>query len=187
MEKSIKISYGKLTATNFTELNDFQGELKELSDESYEKLKKEILETGFSFAPHAWKDPKKNKLFLLDGHQRIKTIRRLAKDGYKIPKIPVVIVDAKSLSEAKRKVLMGVSQFGHLTQQGLFDFINEAKLNVEDIVGSFDLPGIDLEAFKSSFFDDVASTDKTGSTEITEGEIASKLVHTCPKCSFKFS
>jgi hypothetical protein len=187
MEKTIRLAYGKLTPTSFTELHDFQGDLKELTKESYEKIKKEMVETGFAFAPHAWKDPKRRKLFLIDGHQRIKALRRLAKDGYKIPKIPTVIVEAKSHEEAKRRVLQGVSQYGHVTQQGLYDFTVGAKLDPKLLEVSFDIPGIDLSAFNLNFFGDKTTPNKEGAQEIHEDEIGSKLVHTCPKCNFTFS
>jgi len=187
LDKTIRIAIGKLTPTSFTELHDFQGNLKELSDEDYEKIKKEIVETGFSFAPHAWKDPKRRKLFLIDGHQRIKAVRRLVKDGYKVGKIPTVIVEAKSYDEAKRKVLQGVSQYGKVTQQGLFDFTVDAKIDPKLMEMSFAIPGIDLPAFNLAYFEESKLDEKEGSQEIAEGDIGSKLVHTCPKCNFQFS
>ena len=148
MEKNVRVAYGKLTATNFRELQDLQGELKDLPDENYEKLKTEILETGFSFAPHAWNSPKQKKIFLIDGHQRIKALRKLSKEGYKIPPIPVVMIEAKNFEEAKRKVLQGVSQYGVISNQGLKDFWKGMKLSLGTIETNFNLPNFDFEQFR---------------------------------------
>src|SRR5271167_320788 len=118
--KDIGIAYENAVPLPITDLNDFQGDLKELSEESFAKLSKEIMSTGFAFAPHAWKNPKDDKWYLVDGHQRIKTVRRLIKEsGFRMPNIPVIPVKAKSFAEAKRRVLQAASQFGTINLKGL--------------------------------------------------------------------
>jgi len=138
------------------ELNDFQGDLKTLSEEAFNSLSKEIVETGFGFAPHVWLNPADNKYYLIDGHQRIKTLKRLREDGYIVPQVPVVKVFAPTLEEAKKKVLQAISQYGKLTYDGLAKFSIDANLNFEDLSQRFDLPGIDLK----KFFNDFVHEDK---------------------------
>lgn len=132
-------------------LSEFQGNLKDLSNENYEKLKSIILKHKFSFVVHAW--AREGKLFILDGHQRVRVLLRLSSEGYEIPKIPVVLVQADSFKQAKEKLLAGTSQFGNLTQDGLYEFLNESQVTLEEL-DHFAFPEIDLAEFKMSFWED---------------------------------
>jgi ParB-like chromosome segregation protein Spo0J len=102
-------------------LKPLQGRLKKLSDVNYNKLKTEILETGFSEPISAWKD--KGTYRILNGHQRLATLRKLKDEGHTIPQIPISLVEAKDMDEAKRKVLALTSQYGEMTNEGLKEFI----------------------------------------------------------------
>lgn len=152
MEKTVSIRYKDLIELSYTQLHDFQGDLKELPEENYEKLKKEIATTGFAFAPHAWQNPSDQQWYLVDGHQRVKTVRRMNEEGWTIPHLKIVPVEASSYEEAKRRVLQGTSQYGHLTENGLKAFITDAKLSIEDVKVSFDFPTIDLPSFVAEHF-----------------------------------
>lgn len=152
MKKTIAIKYKAALDLGHTELHDFQGELKVLSDENYEKLKKEIISTGFAFAPHAWQNPSDQNWYLVDGHQRIATLKRLADEGWVIPSIPIVPVQAASYGEAKRRVLQGVSQYGQMTEGGLKAFLVDSKISIPDVKISFDFPTIDIPSFVSEHF-----------------------------------
>jgi hypothetical protein len=182
--RSIDIAYDNLESVSINALNDFQGDLKELSEKSYAKLSAEIATTGFAFAPHAWRNPKDSKWYLVDGHQRIKTVRRMMKEsGLRVNRIPVIPVRARSYEEAKRRVLQAASQYGEIIPQGMFDFMKGAKLGLEDMA-SFDFPTLDLDKFKM-FFE--KPPEKGNSNKEIEGGEFSKLVHTCPSCGHKFA
>lgn len=181
----IKCKFGSLVPVD--RLNDLQNNLKELSDENFEKLSAEITETGFAFAPHVWQDPKTKKLFLLDGHQRVKTVQRLVDQGWKIGALPVVMVEAKNLKEAGRRVMQGVAQYGEVTAQGLFDFSKRFDFKAPEIVKSFTIPGFDLKAWQINFFEKPSDKNADGSQEIDGEGLSGKLVHTCPRCKFTFS
>jgi len=170
------------------DINNLQGDLKELRPENEAKLTNEILETGFSFAPHVWHDKVQNKYFLIDGHQRILVLKKLIADGYICGDIPVVIVQAASAEEAKRRVLQSVSQYGVVTNQGLYNFVIDANIDIDSLVASFNIPEIDLPNWSESYFPSEILTDEAvepKDTEIEQGQF-SKLVHTCPKCGFSF-
>ena len=137
-------------------MHELQGDLKELSKENYARLKNEISETGFAFAPHVWSDG--SKWFLVDGHQRRRVLQKMREEGWRIPPIPVVPVEARDLKEAKRRVLQGTSQYGEMTEDGLYEFMNASGLALPDIE-AFRLPDIDTEHFKDNFFED-PPTDK---------------------------
>lgn len=146
----IKIACKTETYAQLDDLMDLQGELKTLSEENRMKLMTEIKTTGFAFAVHAWKD-KKGKLHIVDGHQRVAALKELNRLKYKIPKVPVVLVEAKSLHEAKRRVLQGVSQYGEVNSEGLFTFI-QGEFDIKDIATSFEMPNIDFPSFVQEHF-----------------------------------
>src|SRR3990172_1754392 len=110
MDKVIQVVCDSGTRVPIGELNDFQGDLKDLSEAAFGSLSMEIISTGFAFAPHVWKNPEDGKWYILDGHQRLKTVRRLIEQsGFNIDGIPVVPVQAASFKEAKRRVLQAAS------------------------------------------------------------------------------
>ena len=99
---------------------EFQGGLKELSKENEKKLRNSILKFGFIAPLFLWDDHGEWKL--LDGHQRIKTLLKMRKEGYDIPLLPVDYIEADSEEDAKRKLLHITSQYGEFTVDGFENF-----------------------------------------------------------------
>jgi hypothetical protein len=133
-------------------LLDFQGDLKVLSDESYAKFKSEILELGFSEPISIWVSPE-GKNYILNGHQRRKTLLKLQEEGYEIPLIPVSLIEADNIKQAKKKVLALTSQFGTMTQDGLINFCEMNELNIDDMMKEFRFPEIPMLKFQDNDFD----------------------------------
>jgi len=131
-------------------LNEFQGELKTLSTVNFEKLKKQIIDQGFSSPFLVWKND--GIYFLLDGHQRKRVVTKLKEAGYKVPDLPCVEIFAKTKLEAKKKLLSYVSQFGKVDKQGLYQYIIDAELGIEDMQ-EFEIPEVNMEEFKEEYFD----------------------------------
>lgn len=151
--KKIEIKCKGADSKPYNELLPFQGNLKDLSDENYQKLKKEILELGFSEPVSVWLND--NKYHLLNGHQRHRVIKRMVEvEGYNCEPIPINIVEAKDVKEAKKKVLALTSQYGEITPDGLYEFMNESDISIEEITSSFRFPEIDLDLFNTDFFVD---------------------------------
>lgn len=143
----------KCTGTELININDltnFQGKLKSLSDEAYGKLKASILDLGFSFPVFAWKY--RNKNFILDAHQRVHTLKKMREEGYFIPQLPVVWIEAKDRFEAAKKLLASTSQYGDVTPDGLHEFMTEFGLKMADLTELFKFPEIDFESFALTFF-----------------------------------
>lgn len=158
MSKFIRITCKGFAAIPYVELIPFQGQLKELAEEDYQKLKKEILTLGFSEPVSVWQDGGKN--YLLNGHQRHSTIKRMVEqEGYTIGPIPISGVEAGSIAEAKRKVLAFTSQYGKMTPQGLYDFSIDADISPEEIKNRFRFPEIDLDKWDLDFFKDELPSD----------------------------
>lgn len=160
-------------------LKEFQGNLKNHGNK--EKLKKQILEQGFSAPMFVWKND--GKYYLLDGHGRLGACKDLKQAGYKIPDLPCVEIFAKTKTEAKKKLLSYVSQFGKVEGEGLYKFILDAELQVEDLE-DFEIPEIDLDEFKAEFFDENTvdkvnrgdeNSEWVGMPEFEEGDSYIKL------------
>ena len=149
-KKTIKIAVRGAETVPYENLKPFQGNLKHIGKDEYERLRKGILELGFSFVPHVWKEGK--DIYLIDGHQRIFTVRQMAEiEGYKIPPIPVAVVEAKTFAEAKRKILAAASQYGMVSKEGLLEFAKENDIPLDEIVATFHFPEVDFAAFASDF------------------------------------
>lgn len=133
------------------ELEPFQGELKSLSKANYRKLRKQIETLGFSEPVAVWKNEGKN--FILNGHQRVRTLQAMAQDGVDVPKIPAVLVKAKDRAEAKRKVLALTSQYGEMSDQGLMEFMAEAGIEWPEVKDGFRFPEIDFKRMEADWFD----------------------------------
>jgi len=146
-------------------LHDFQKNLKKLSEEGYEKLKKQILDQGFSSPILIWKND--GKYYTLDGHQRCHTLKRMQAEGYKIPDVPCVEITAKTKLEAKKKLLGYVSQFGKLDAEGLHQYILEAELDVQEL-DDFDLPDFDVESFKEEFYGEGKEEDDSSEPDMSD-------------------
>lgn len=188
MDKFVRLVVGDGGSLDIDQINPFQGDLVEMSDEARSKLKTEILTTGFAFAPHVWLNPDDEKYYLLDGHQRISVLKDLRADGYDIPKIPINVVEGHSIKEAKRRILQARSQYGQMTAQGLYDFTVLNDISLQDLHASFDFPSIDMARFDSFFSKPAEDEEKKpaeGSREIGEDQF-SHLIHTCPECGHRF-
>lgn len=139
--KEIRITCQGQKYLPIDQLKTFQGNLKELHEDEYEKLKNSILKYGFSFPVFVWQD------FMLDGHQRIFTVNKLLAEGYTIGDIPVVEIEAENKVCAAEKLLLINSRYAKITDEGLYEFVNEMELDFESLVGDLDLPDFDMDNF----------------------------------------
>lgn len=105
-----------------------QGNLKDLTEKNYKKLKSTIERRGFSVPVYVWEDDKGIK-HLLDGHQRRQV---LTTEGWNEP-IPYLRVPAKDLQEAMARLLEITSQYATITQEGIDEFMATYELNEADV------------------------------------------------------
>lgn len=172
-EKKIQI---KCTGSHFVELKDltpFQGDLKTITDENLDKLKRSILKEGFCTPIYIWKSNKKN--YIIDAHQREKALNSLQEEGYSIPKLPVVIIEAKTKTEIKRKLLQISSQYGDFNKDELVSFIDGLKIELQDFsLKDIKLKDIDIMINKK----DIKINEKE--LDILETE------NKCPKCGYEW-
>jgi hypothetical protein len=166
---------------SISKLKPLQGKLKKLSDVNYQRLKTEILETGFSEPISVWDDLGTYRI--LNGHQRLATLRKLKKEGQTIPKIPISLVEAKDMEEAKRKVLALTSQYGEMDNAGLKEFITGTALDTDKLFENFRFPEIDEEKFVSEYYGGI---NFAPGGEGDQGKLDEKKSISCPECGHEF-
>lgn len=165
--KTIRIACDTKDKLPLSDLTPFQGKLKKLSKSNYEKLKNEILTTGFAFPIYVWKGVK-GAMYIIGGHQRVACLWKMAEEGYAIPAVPIVYIEASSINEAKRRVLQDVSQYGDVDKQGLYEFMIEAEISMDLLSASFQIPEAELnmKSFRDEFFGDEYATKNSKDDDI---------------------
>lgn len=161
MAKTIKISCKCSDSLPIDELKAFQGKLKTIDEESFNKLKASILKYGFSFPIFIWN---KN---ILDGHQRFYAVQRLLDEGYELKDnaLPVVWIEAKNAREAAEKLLLINSRYAKIDQQGFEIFIEDYDIKLEDINIVLDIPEIDLGLGNSEDYEGLTDPDEIPEVE----------------------
>ena len=101
--KTISIRCDTKDYMNIAEMTVLQGNLKARNNIDYDKIKLSIIKYGFSFPMFIYYDKEDNKNYICDGTGRFETLCKMQKDGYLIPDLPIVFIDCKSKTEAKRK------------------------------------------------------------------------------------
>lgn len=148
--KKIKITCKGSRSVPIEKLERFQGNLKELSEKEFEKLKGSILKYGFSFPVFVWENN------IIDGHQRVMTVLELLKTGeYEIDDVPVVDIEAMDKREAAEKLLVLNSQYAAMTYEGLYEFATTMEIDFEAVSLNLSLPNIDIEKFLEGYVKDV--------------------------------
>ncbi|MBN8824463.1 MULTISPECIES: ParB N-terminal domain-containing protein [unclassified Spirosoma] len=120
MNLVISPTLDKLPTINSNELEDLQGNFKDLSKSNYTKLKHSLETEGFLFPLFVWKEPVYGVMYSFDGHQRLRVIQREIPGGIELP---YILVHAETRDEAKRKLLLFNSQYGEVTKDGWDEFI----------------------------------------------------------------
>jgi len=116
-----------LPLLSIKELIPTQGDLKDLTEANYDKLKKSFEKHGFIFPISIWQDGDKN--YLIDGHQRQRVITK----EYGDVEVPVIKIPAKDIKEAAEILLKVTSQYGTITQEGLDTYIATYELPEAEI------------------------------------------------------
>lgn len=138
----------ELIKVPLNELVALQGDLKRLDESSYKKFKSQLLDNGFTSPFHIWID-KKGKKKILDGHQRLRTLKMMKDDGFMLPEaFPAAVIEADNEKQA-RKILLGLAAvYGKMTDESLSDFMIESEIDMDWLNTNIDLPfisGLDEE------------------------------------------
>jgi hypothetical protein len=159
------------------QLTPIQGDLKELSQTNFNKLKQSILRHGITFPFFVWQSGSEN--YILDGTQRDRVLTRMAEEGFHIPALPCALIDAKDKREAAEKILLISSQYGRMTEESLDKFLAENDLSFLELADELELPSIDDAYFKDP-------NDFSAAGEDDQGRLDQKKPVKCPECGHQF-
>jgi hypothetical protein len=57
----------------------------------------------------------------------------MAEEGYEIPPLPCALIEAKNRKEAAEKILLISSQYGRVTDEGLYEFLSTNELDFGEL------------------------------------------------------
>lgn len=178
MSKKIKIiNKANLPTISWEELkkNFEPNTLKQKENREVGDLKASILAVGFQIPMFIWLDGK----YITDGAGRFLALEMLEYEGYEIPPIPYVPLEANSKKEAKRLTLLISSKYGKETNESIGEF----TLDMDEI----DLSFVNLEGYNLEEIDWKPVKSKEIDMDEMKAEGATKMEHTCPKCKFSWS
>lgn len=134
MQISIK-NPNHLPTIDYRAVEPLQGNLKDLTQYNYNKLKTVLEKRGFTVPLFIWRY--KDSSYLMDGHQRHRVMLTEHMSDNGSHKVPYILIDGKNRKEAKAQLLEISSQFGTITQEGFDEFTDELdNSDFEDV--SFD-------------------------------------------------
>lgn len=160
--KVLQVTCRTQLAIELDNLNEIQGELKEMTIDRYKKFRRLVEKRGIWFALHVWKElivqngVSLVKWWIIDGHGRKRMFHKMREEGWSIPPIPCVEIEAADLKTAKEAVLAASSSYQRPTSQGLREFLGEEDPGLLD---DFDLPDIDIPEFLQEFYGDPTEDD----------------------------
>jgi len=156
--KKIQIKCESATSVDVKELNNFQGGLKKLSRERFQKLRFSIVNYGFCHPISVWKD--KKKIWIMDGHQRAYTLLELQKEGFEIPHIPISYVKPNNEAEARRMLLAMTSNYGEILEDGLHKYMQDHGIEFQEIKEGMHFSEINIDNFEKSYFEFEDNSEK---------------------------
>lgn len=144
MKRSIEVRNNAYKFIKWDELKTYDcNSLKEASNRDISKLKNAIVNSKFSFPFYVW------KRYIVDGAGRIKALDELYREGYTIPELPIIEIEAENEREAKKLVLQASSQHGEISQESFDLFIQDLELTELELSElNFDLEDLKIEGDK---------------------------------------
>ncbi|HEX8575770.1 MAG TPA: class I SAM-dependent methyltransferase [Flavobacterium sp.] len=164
----------KTELINWRELQFIQQDnFKEWVNSGEQKLIESILKYQFIAPFMVWQNEGVN--YCLDGRHRYMDLEKVSGLGANVPELlPATFVDCANMKEAAELVLVYSSAYARITQQGLFDFVNNFDLDFPDLQAMMNIPEFDDVAFQ-------------GLLNKMEGNEEEKIISLALKDSFIFS
>ncbi len=154
-----------LPTIDYRDVNPLQGNLKDLTDTNYAKLKGVLEKRGFRAPLFLWTDSE--EFYLMDGHQRQIVMTQEDMNDNGNYEVPYVLIEAANKQEAEAQLLEITSQYGKITHEGFDEYIAKAELPEPEVLEAvhYDaLPLLDQER---------------------EEKAKKKQLLTCPECQFE--
>ena len=150
MKIQISRTLSKLPVIDYRSVQDFQKNLKDLTEENYNRLLKSFKEFGFIVPMFLWKNG--NEFFAIDTHQRLRVLKKENITPYELP---YVLIEAGDKTEAAKRLLAISSQYGRITQEGLDTFLAENLIEEDWLKDTIFFDALPIE----NFVDDNFTTD----------------------------
>lgn len=110
-----------LPLIDYRECRPLQGNLKDLSEKNYNKLKGVLNKRGFTAPLFLWfPDGDFGQPYIMDGHGRQRVMMKEDMQPYEVP---YVKIEAKDMLDAKAQLLELTSQYQKVTQEGFDEFV----------------------------------------------------------------
>jgi hypothetical protein len=139
--ETIKITCEAKDFLSLEEIQEFQGTLKKHEQYDVDHIAESILKHGF-FAPFfVWRRPD-DTCSCLDGHGRQLALTILESEGYTIPPLPVIYIDAESEAEAREKLIYINTISGQFSETGFKDLVKDLD-NID--LSSYTYPTLDMD------------------------------------------
>jgi hypothetical protein len=159
-----------LPCVDYHKLSILQGDLKITTPTKLNKLKKSIKKYGVFVPKFVWIDD--DTCYIVDGHQTLKALLELEKEGFLVPPIPYVEIGAKNREDAGEKLLMINSRFADINPGTTF--LTDFNIDLE-FMGEIEIPELNLD------FGDIKEEQKE---KKVDEENEKKLE--CPKCGHQW-
>ena len=159
-----------LPTISFHKLENLQGALKTTTPAKIEKLKKSIKKYGVFVPKSVWID--NGTYYIEDGHQTIKALTELKKEGYTIPTIPYVEITSKNRKEAGEKLLMINSKFAEINPET--SFFEDFNIDI-DYINDIEIPELDIKI-----------EELEGDPKEKELDKDTKSHNKCPACGYEW-
>ena len=177
-KKNMKIKIlnpNNLPTIPYSKLEDFQRDLKKrITEEALDKLKKSILKHGIFVPKFVYKE--NGQYLTMDGHQTKKALISLEVDGYEIPEIPIVEIQAKDRKDAAEKLLQINSRYGTINPDTTF--FEEFNIDLS-FINEIEIPELDILSDKNINIDDFFTDEDSKPKEDKKKVI-------CPECGTEF-
>jgi len=146
MSKELTIKVKDCTTIPWELLKEYEFNNLKSETRDIQKLKKSIIKRGFCFPLYIWADHE----YVIDGNGRNKALRELEQEGYNIPALPIVEIEAKTKKEAKMRVLQANSDHGNIDRDSISQFSEDIDImDMDDI----NIPSFNLSEVQSAEVD----------------------------------
>ncbi len=176
MNKKIKVDkLNGLPTIHYNQLEDLQGNFKSITEENLNKLKNSIIKHGIFLPKFVWIENK--HIWTVNGHQTIKALMSLEKDGYSIPEVPIIKIEADNKKDAIEKLIIINSRYGIINKDtNIFDLYDLKDMELLEII---EIPELSIDDIFLPNFQIVSEEEQSKLDQMKE------IV--CPKCGYTIS
>jgi DNA modification methylase len=78
----------------------------------------------------------------------------MKEEGINVPALPCNFIRCANRKEAKKMILALTSQYGNMTEDGLYEFLEESGIGFEEMRDCFNFPEINMDDFGAGYYGD---------------------------------